>query len=95
MLSAEEASRIGLVNKVVPAEALSDFTMNMALTIAGKSTMTVATRQTSFLPAARDATRSGLRLCLRSDGGQHAQGRMPAKALERSLKSVFRSGRDE
>lgn len=48
MLSAEEASRIGLVNKVVPAEALSDFTMNMALTIAGKSTMTVATGKQAF-----------------------------------------------
>ncbi len=48
MLSAEEASRIGLVNKVVPAEALSEFTMNMALTIAGKSTMTVATGKQAF-----------------------------------------------
>ncbi len=48
MLSAEEASRIGLVNRVVPAEALSDFTMNMALTIAGKSTMTVATGKQAF-----------------------------------------------
>ncbi len=48
MLSAEEASRIGLVNRVVPAEALSEFTMNMALTIAGKSTMTVATGKQAF-----------------------------------------------
>ena len=48
MLSAEEAFRIGLVNRVVPAEALSEFTMNMALTIAGKSTMTVATGKQAF-----------------------------------------------
>lgn len=48
MLSAEEASRIGLVNRVVPAEALSEFTMNMALTIAGKSSMTVATGKQAF-----------------------------------------------
>ena len=48
MLSAEEASRIGLVNRVVPAEALSEFTMNMALTVAGKSTMTVATGKQAF-----------------------------------------------
>jgi len=48
MLSAEEAARIGLVNKVVPAEGLSEFTMNMARTIAGKSSMTVATGKQAF-----------------------------------------------
>jgi enoyl-CoA hydratase/carnithine racemase len=48
MLSAEDAARIGLINKVVPAEGLSEFTMGMARTIAGKSSMTVATGKQAF-----------------------------------------------
>lgn len=48
MLSAEDAARIGLINKVVPAEGLSEFTMDMARTIAGKSSMTVATGKQAF-----------------------------------------------
>ena len=42
MVSAEEAHRIGLVNHVCVAEELYDFTLNMALNIAGKSTFTLA-----------------------------------------------------
>ena len=37
MINAEEACRIGLVNKVVPAEQLLDATREMALTIASRS----------------------------------------------------------
>lgn len=48
MVSAEEAARIGLVNKVVPAEGLSEFAMDMARTIAAKSSMTVATGKQAF-----------------------------------------------
>lgn len=48
MLSAEDAARIGLVNKVVPTESLSEFTIDMARTIAAKSSMTVATGKQAF-----------------------------------------------
>jgi len=48
MVDAEEAARIGLINKVVPTESLSEFTMDVARTIASKSSMTLATGKRAF-----------------------------------------------
>jgi Enoyl-CoA hydratase/carnithine racemase len=48
MVDAEEAARIGLINKVLPAESLGEFTMDVARTIAAKSSMTLATGKRAY-----------------------------------------------
>lgn len=47
-VSAEKAAEIGLVNQALSADELSDYTMNIAETIASKSSMTLATGKTAF-----------------------------------------------
>lgn len=48
MISADEAMRIGLINQVVEVENLTEKTMETARSIAGKSSMTLATGKTAF-----------------------------------------------
>jgi len=48
MVSAEHAAEIGLVNRVVPVEELTEYTTGMARKIAGKSGMTLATGKKAF-----------------------------------------------
>ena len=48
MTSASRAAEIGLVNRVVVPEALQDSTMEMALKIASKSSLTLATGKRAF-----------------------------------------------
>lgn len=48
MVSASHAAEIGLINRAVPAEALSEAVREMAAKIASKSTMTLATGKTAF-----------------------------------------------
>lgn len=48
MLDAEEAMRIGLINRVVLTDELTDYSMAMAEKIAGKSSMTLATGKKAF-----------------------------------------------
>lgn len=48
MVSAEHAAEIGLVNRVVPAEELTDYTTAMAQKVAGKSRMVLATGKKAF-----------------------------------------------
>ncbi|MDD2619884.1 MAG: enoyl-CoA hydratase-related protein [Syntrophomonadaceae bacterium] len=48
MIDAEEAERIGLINKVVPSEKLEEETMNMARKIAAKSPLGVQLGKKSF-----------------------------------------------
>lgn len=48
MTTAARAAEIGLVNRVVPAEALRDTTMEIAGKIAAKSSMTLATGKRAF-----------------------------------------------
>ncbi|MBW0159558.1 enoyl-CoA hydratase [Sedimentimonas flavescens] len=48
MISAGRAEDIGLVNRAVPAEALTEITMEMARKIASKSSMTLATGKRAF-----------------------------------------------
>lgn len=48
MIGADEAMRIGLINRVIDDAELTDYTMAMAEKIASKSTMTVATGKRAF-----------------------------------------------
>lgn len=48
MVSATKAAHIGLVNRVIADEKLTEATMAMAATIASKSTMTLATGKQAF-----------------------------------------------
>ncbi|AUQ60718.1 enoyl-CoA hydratase-like protein (plasmid) [Phaeobacter inhibens] len=48
MTSADRAAEIGLVNRVVTADALQDATLEMARKIASKSSMTLATGKRAF-----------------------------------------------
>ena len=48
MLSAEKAQQIGLINRAVDAEALTEQTMALAAKIASKSSMTVAVGKRAF-----------------------------------------------
>lgn len=48
MLSAEEAMQHGLINRVIAAEELTAYTMEMAAKIASKSSMTLATGKKAF-----------------------------------------------
>jgi len=48
LVEAEQAAQIGLVNRVVPDEELTEYTNKMARKIAGKSTMTLATGKKAF-----------------------------------------------
>ena len=71
-VEAEEARRIGLVNRVVAPEILQGETMALAAKIAAKPRFTVQDRQGSLLSPARDAAGRGLRLCLPGDDREHA-----------------------
>lgn len=48
MVGAEHAAEIGLVNRVVDEDELTDYTMSMAEKIAGKSSMTLASGKQAF-----------------------------------------------
>ena len=48
LIAAEQAAAIGLVNRVVPGEELSEYTMGIARKIAAKSSMTVETGKKAF-----------------------------------------------
>jgi len=48
MVAADDAMRIGLINKVIDDADLTEYTMTMAEKIASKSTMTVATGKQAF-----------------------------------------------
>lgn len=48
MVEAEQAAEIGLINRVVAAEELSDYTMGIARKIAAKSVMTLKTGKQAF-----------------------------------------------
>ena len=48
LVEAERAAEIGLVNRVVPDEELTEYTTGIARKIAAKSTMTVATGKKAF-----------------------------------------------
>lgn len=48
LIDATKAAEIGLVNRVIDADALTDHTMDMARQIAGKSSMTLATGKKAF-----------------------------------------------
>ncbi|MGM0449406.1 MAG: enoyl-CoA hydratase [Pseudomonadota bacterium] len=48
MIDAERATEIGLINRAVPEEQLSDYTHGIAQTIASKSSMTLKTGKEAF-----------------------------------------------
>lgn len=48
MISADRAAEMGLINRVAPAESLTETTMEMARKIASKSSMTLATGKRAF-----------------------------------------------
>lgn len=48
MIDAERATAIGLLNRTVPEEQLSDYTHGIAQTIASKSSMTLKTGKEAF-----------------------------------------------
>lgn len=48
MVTAERAAEMGLINKVVNADALTDFTMGLAARIAETSSMTLATGKWAY-----------------------------------------------
>ena len=47
-VTAEEARRIGLINKAVPSEALEDETLALARKVAGKSSLTLKIGKEAF-----------------------------------------------
>jgi len=48
MIESDQAAAIGLVNRVVPAEQLTEYTTDIARKIAGKSSMTLETGKKAF-----------------------------------------------
>ena len=75
MVSAEDAQRIGLVNRVVPAGAERAAALALGRQIASKSALTVKIGKEAFYRSAGDAARRCLSLRLRGDGGEHAGAR--------------------
>jgi len=60
MIGAEEAGRIGLVDEVVPADQLSERTLELARTIASKSPVALQAAKESVQAARRTPLREGL-----------------------------------
>ncbi len=60
MISAEQASKIGLINHVTTNENLHEFTMNMAMTIASKSNYILATAKRTIKAALNNSLDDGI-----------------------------------
>ncbi len=61
MISAEEAERIGLVDQVVPADELTERTLELARAIASKSPIALQAAKESILAARRMPMDEGLK----------------------------------
>jgi len=70
--SATEAKQMGLVDRIVPADALDDYVNDYALTIASNAPMTVQAAKTSILESLKDPPDRDLALCERLVDECHA-----------------------
>ena len=92
MVTAEEAARIGLVNRVVPHAELEGFTTDYARTIAENAPLTVTSIKTIVGEAVRDPADRDIALCDRLvrqcfESEDYAEGR---RAFKEKRKPQFK-----
>ena len=93
MTSADDARRIGLVNRVVEPGAAREEALKLARKIAAKSAAVVRLGKEAFYRQLEMDPRRCLQLRQRNHAQEHDDARRPRKVSPRSWKSAHRSGR--
>ena len=93
LISAEDAARIGLVNHVVAPGHERDEALKLGEKIAAKSTLTVKIGKEAFYRQAEMPLAEAYRICVRSDGREHAGARRRGRHLRPSSRNANRNGK--